>query len=375
MSLTDCELRRTARHLSLPGFGIHQQEKLHDSHLLVIGAGGLGCPALQSLAAAGIGTITVIDDDTVDITNIHRQILFGADDVGQLKVEVAARRLKQLQPGINVRAVAQRLTVDNALELFSSADMVLDGSDSFSTKYLAADAAEITGVPLIWATVLQYHGDVAYFRSGPDFRGVGLRDLFPVQPDADSVPDCAEAGVLGATTATMGALMATQAIGLLAGIGGVNSTGGIAPGYLLSYDAFPSRSRVFHVGADPQRQLRTRLEPDYGGPACAAPAGLNARALVEAVRGGEFLALDIREPHEHLLADLPAGAHSVKLPLSDIDSPERVRSCFGGFPHGAQVLVYCASGKRSAAFVEEYTDLATSAGLSLTSLPGGVNAL
>ena len=202
--------------------------------------------------------------------------------------------------------------------------------------------------------------------------GVGLRDLFPVQPDADSVPDCAEAGVLGATTATMGAFMATQAIGLLAGIDGLD---GVASGYLLSYDAFPPRSRVFHVGADPQRQLRTRLEPDYGGQACAAPAGLNARALVDAVRGGGFLALDIREPHEHLLADLPAGTHSEKLPLSEIDSPERVRSCFAGFPLGAQVLVYCASGKRSGAFVEEYSQLAESAGLSLTSLPGGVNAL
>ena len=167
MALPDYELRRIARHLALPGFGLEQQERLHNAHVLVIGAGGLGCPLMQSLASAGVGTITVIDDDTVDITNIHRQILFGADDVGKLKVEVAAQRLEELQPGITVNALAQRLNTDNAVELVGSVDLVLDGSDSFSTKYLVADAAEITGTPLIWATVLRFHGDLALFHSGP----------------------------------------------------------------------------------------------------------------------------------------------------------------------------------------------------------------
>ncbi|NLZ59010.1 MAG: hypothetical protein GX898_12100, partial [Corynebacterium sp.] len=189
MSLPDTELRRTARQLALPGWGMEQQERLHRSHVLVIGGGGLGCPAMQSLASAGIGHITVIDDDTVDITNIHRQILFGASDVGRPKVEVVAERLRDLQPDIAVTALRERLTVDNAVELVGGVDLVLDGSDSFATKYLVADAAEITGTPLVWGTVLRFRGDVCLFADG-----VGLRDLFPVQPTGDSIPDCATAG-------------------------------------------------------------------------------------------------------------------------------------------------------------------------------------
>src|SRR5699024_10636774 len=142
MALPDHELRRVARHLALPGFGLEQQERLHNAHVLVIGAGGLGCPLMQSLASAGVGTITVIDDDTVDITNIHRQILFGADDVGKLKVEIAAHRLRDLQPGITVNALAQRLNKENAVEMVYSVDLVIERSVSYFTKYLVVDAAD-----------------------------------------------------------------------------------------------------------------------------------------------------------------------------------------------------------------------------------------
>src|SRR5699024_7311160 len=147
----------------------------------------------------------------------------------------------------------QRLNTDNAVELVGSVDLVLDGSDSFSTKYLVADAAEITGTPLIWATVLRFHGDLALFHSGPNFRGVGLRDLFPDQPDANSVPDCATAGVLGATTATMGALMATHAIDSLRGMGARK------PGKMSSIMAFRRTRRPFKQAADPDRSLNTDL--------------------------------------------------------------------------------------------------------------------
>ncbi|MFH0412802.1 ThiF family adenylyltransferase [Corynebacterium sp. L4756] len=369
MTLPESELRRTARHLALPGFGIEQQQRLYDAHVLVIGAGGLGCPLMQSLASAGVGTITVIDDDTVDITNIHRQILFGADDVGQLKVEVAAERLSQLQPGINVNALAKRLNTTNAVELIGSVDLVLDGSDSFSTKYLVADAAEITGTPLVWATVLRFHGDLALFHSGPDYRGVGLRDLFPQQPDADSVPDCATAGVLGATTATMGALMATYAIGYLTGIGD------ITPGEMLSYDAFPPQTRSFRVAADPERALVTELQENYNvapiGATCVASS--QAQELLDAVRRGEMLALDIREPHEVLISDVPDGIATKKLPLSGIDSEDDIAKLLADIK--LDVVVYCASGVRSSALVERYFDVAQRAGVKLVSLPGGVNGL
>lgn len=356
MPLTQAELRRTARHLSLPGFGIAEQERLHNAHVLMVGAGGLGCPALQSLAAAGIGTITIIDDDTVDLSNIHRQTLFGAADIGKPKVEVAAARLKELQPGITVHTLQERFTVDNALALLRNADIVLDGSDTFATSYLIADAAEITGTPLVWATVLRFHGDLALFHSGPSHRGVGLRDLFPTQPPGDLVPDCATAGVLGATTAVMGSLMATHTIGFLAGLQGIE------PGTMLTYDAFPASTRSFVIAADPARSVVTQLAPNYGETMCEI-----APDLLERVRSGELLALDIREEHEVLLADLPAHIPSVKLPLSQIISPHDVQKAIGEHP---KVLVYCASGVRSANFTKKYHDL----NAELLSLPGGVQA-
>ncbi|MHA2789263.1 ThiF family adenylyltransferase [Corynebacterium sp. S7] len=360
MTLPKAELHRTARQLALPGYGLEQQTRLHNSHVLVIGAGGLGCPAMQSLASAGVGTITVIDDDTVDISNIHRQILFGASDVGKPKVEVAATRLAELQPGIKVNAINDRLRSDNALAIADGVDLILDGSDSFTTKYLVADTAEITGTPLLWGTVLRFHGDVALFNSGPHTRGIGLRDLFPEQPDADSVPDCATAGVLGATTAVVGSLMATQAIAFLAGLNGVE------PGLMLSYDALPATMRSFKITADPHRELVTSLQSNYGAASCTMTAA--TQSLLDDVRAGLLTALDIREPHEVLLADLPQDLPSLKLPLSQIHSEQVVTDALAG---SGRVLVYCASGKRSADFVERYRHLGT----ELVSLPGGVGSL
>ena len=207
--------------MNLPGFGPEQQAALHAAHVLVIGAGGLGCPIMQTLAATGVGKISLIDDDTVDLTNIHRQILFGADDVGRKKTEVAAERLKALQPDIEVTIIDGRMTADNAVGLLEGIDVLIDGSDTFATKFLAADAAEITGTPLVWGSVLRYRGDVALWWSGPGAPegGVGLRDLYPDQPDAGSVPDCATAGVLGVTTSVVGGLMATEVIKFLTGVG------------------------------------------------------------------------------------------------------------------------------------------------------------
>ena len=352
--LPESEMRRVARQLALPGYGPEQQEALHRAHVLVIGAGGLGCPAMQSLASAGVGHITVIDDDTVDLTNIHRQILFGASDVGRVKVEVAAERLAELQPGIEVTALNERLTVANAVSLVGSVDLVIDGSDSFQTKYLVADAAEITGTPLVWGTVLRFHGDVCLFTSGPSARGVGLRDLFPTQPPG--IEDCATAGVLGATTAVVGGLLATTAIGYLTGLD-------VVPGRMLSYDAFPGSTRTFRVTADPARELVTSLESTYGGEACAV-----GPSPLDEVRAGRAILLDIREPHEKMLNDSLADLDPVRLPLSDIFSPDTIRRRLGD---AERVVVHCASGVRSARFCEQYADL----GYEFIDLPGGINGV
>lgn len=354
MTLPEHELRRTARQLALPGWGMEQQERLHGAHALVIGAGGLGCPAMQSLASAGVGHITVIDDDTVDLSNIHRQILFGASDVGRPKVEVAAQRLRELQPGVTVTALRERLSTANAVALVGSVDLVLDGSDSFATKYLVADAAEITGTPLVWGTVLRFRGDVCLFTGG-----VGLRDLFPEQPRGDSIPDCATAGVLGATTATVGALMATEAIKFLAGLP-------VRPGRMLSYDALAATTRSFTVTADPQRQRVTSLQATYGDEVCTVGPG--PQELLDDVRAGRAVLLDIREPHEKLLDDSLADLDPVRLPLSDIFGPGTITRALGD---AQRVVVHCASGVRSARFCEQYADL----GYEFIDLPGGITGL
>ncbi|KQB86646.1 ThiF family adenylyltransferase [Corynebacterium lowii] len=363
------ELRRVARHLALPGFGMEEQERLHASRVLVIGAGGLGCPLLQSLAAAGLGHIVLLDDDVVDLSNIHRQILFGASDVGRPKVEVAAARLRELQPGISVEARQERLDNTNALDYFRGVDLVIDGSDTFATKYLSADASEITGTPLLWGTVLRFSGQVALWHSGAGAEtgaqpSVGLRDLFPEQPAADSVPDCATAGVLGATTAVVANLMATETIALLSGLRPV------VPGTVLTYDALAATLCTFRVSADPAREPVTELADDYGAGACGVDSSGLAGSLLPEVRSGAAAALDIREPHEVLLSDLPADLHPHRLPLSSVGSIDDVSAALRGM--GAEkVVVYCASGKRSAEFVRRYGDL----GWELVSLPGGVKGI
>ena len=367
MTLPDNELRRIARQLNLPGFGMDQAQKLADARVLVVGAGGLGCPAMQSLAAVGVGKILLYDDDVVDLTNIHRQILFGAGDVGRRKVDAAAERLRQIQPGIEIDAVHARLTPDNILSALAGVDLVLDGSDTFATKYLVADAAEITGTPLIWGTVLRYAGQVALWHSGPGVDGgVSLRDFFPTQPAADSTPDCATAGVLGVTTSVVGNLMATEAIKHLTGLGES------VPGRVYGYDALGTSLRSFTVRADPARLPVTELEDFYGAGACAAPPAPErdpeVPRLLELVREGRARALDVREPHEKLLADLPSGA-DLHLPVSEA-SPERVTALLADV--AVPVVVYCASGRRSAEFVSVHADLVST---ELLSLPGGVDGL
>ena len=369
ISLPEQELRRTARQMNLPGFGPNQQEALHRAKVLVIGAGGLGCPVMQTLAATGVGHISLIDDDVVDLTNIHRQILFGASDVGRKKTEVAAERLRELQPGIEVTTIDGRMDSSNAVELLDGIDVLIDGSDTFTTKFMAADAAEITGTPLVWGSVLRYRGDVALWWSGPGAPedGVGMRDLYPDQPDADSVPDCATAGVLGVTTSVVGGLMATEVIKFLTGVGE-------APvGTLRMYDALTTQIRSFGVRRDPGRELVTSFG-DYEGTACAVPDD-GSEELLAAVATGAAVALDVREEHEKAIKDISAVT-SEHIPTSELEVNSQLGDDFiDSLPEGTDVVVYCASGKRSQGFVDKHAARAAERNVTLTSLPGGVNAL
>ncbi|MDK4335913.1 ThiF family adenylyltransferase [Corynebacterium accolens] len=367
------ELHRVARQTLLPGFGIAQQEALHGTHVFVIGAGGLGCPLMQQLAAAGVGEISVIDDDTVDLTNIHRQILFGAQDVGRSKVDVAAEKLEQLQPGIVVHAIRDRLTADNAVDYLRGVDILVDGSDTFATKFLAADAAEITGTPLVWGSVLRFRGDCAVWWSGPGAEsGVGMRDLYPLQPDPDSVPDCATAGVLGVTTSVVAGLMSTELIQFATGMNRDRV------GLLSIYDALTSSITHFRVPHDPARELTTQLQHNYGGAACALPGAEDTAAMFDDLRAGA-VAIDVREAGEAAIDDFffDATAKHYHLPTTVWqEDPEAARSLLDSLQGAglSDAWVYCASGKRSASFISAFAEEAEQRGIMLHNVAGGIKS-
>lgn len=334
--LDELERQRVARQLRLPGFGIEQQEKLNKGRVLVIGVGGLGSPALQSLAAAGVGSIRLVDNDTVDVSNIQRQILFGVGDVGRSKVHVAAERLRAIQPGIRIDARTERLTAHNAHELAEGCDVILDGSDTFATKFLCGDLAEITGIPLVWGSVLQFEGHMGVFT-----REVGLRDLFPEAPTQGL--NCADAGVLGATTAVIANLMATETIKILAGIGTVQ------PGAVTTYNALTSTFRTYTVGRDPLRSA--------------------ARTLYTWTLPNEYELIDVREPHE--IEHTPSGAH-ITLPQSMWNDTTAIQHALDNITTD-NVVVVCASGIRSAAFIEQFAHL--NPHLTFHNVPSGINEL
>lgn len=217
MTFSAEELERYARHLVLPEVGGPGQQRLRDARALVIGAGGLGSPAIQYLAAAGIGHLRVADDDAVSLSNLQRQVLHGTNDVGRAKVASAADAVARLNPHCRFEPVAERLTEANAARLLAGATVCLDGSDNFATRYLAADACEAAGVPLVTAAVGRFDGTLTVQLPG----GRRYRDLFPQAPPAGTVASCAEAGILGAVTGVMGALQAVEALKLVTGAGDV----------------------------------------------------------------------------------------------------------------------------------------------------------
>src|SRR3954468_1761339 len=237
---------RFARQITLPGVGLGGQERLTDARVLVIGAGSLGSAVLPTLAAAGVGTLGIVDDDTVELSNLHRQTLHTTADVGRLKVDSAADRLAGIVAG-TLDAHAVRFTEANAADLAAEFDLLVDGSDNFETRYLANDTARALGIPLVWGSIAQYGGHVGVVLpgDGPDYR-----DLFPVQPDPSSVITCAGGGVLPSVCGVVGSLMATEVLKLLAGLGDPLS------GRVTSYDALTGRFREVAFSPDPDRPDR-----------------------------------------------------------------------------------------------------------------------
>lgn len=271
------QMERFQRHFSLDGFGIEAQAKLLNSRVVVIGAGGLGAPILTYLAAAGVGTIEVIDHDVVDRSNLHRQVIHSEASIGQPKTASAAAAMRGLHPEIVIHEHREPITAANALELIREADIVVDGSDNFATRYVVADACEIADKPMVSGSILRFAGQVSLFWAG---HGPAYRDLYPEAPDAGEVPTCAQAGVLGVLPGVIGSIMATETIKFLTGIGRT------LLGRVLIYDALEASFREIRLQPDPERVPVTSIGADVAGlggfnpeaPAAAAPAADDAPA-------------------------------------------------------------------------------------------------
>jgi sulfur-carrier protein adenylyltransferase/sulfurtransferase len=337
MPLTPEEIARYERHLALPGFGPAAQEKLKSASVLVIGAGGLGCPALLYLAAAGVGRIAIVDPDTVDLSNLQRQVLYTAADVGAGKAETAALRLRAMNPLIRIDAHGVRFSRANALELVRSCDLVVDGSDNFATRYLVNDACVIAGRPFVYGAIQGFEGQVSVFnwRGGPTYRC-----LFPEPPEPGSVPSCAEAGVLGAVTGLIGAAQACEAIKVLAGVGQPLS------GRLLVWNTLTMASSIVGLKADPGAPRVTGLPPEGYGETCGVPGGadeIDREGLKRMLKsGGPVQLLDVREGWEREAGSIEPSKH---LPLRHLETSSPAD--LAPFDPSVPTVVYCAHGIRS----------------------------
>jgi len=340
------ELERYSRHLTLPQLGETGQRRLKNARVLVIGAGGLGAPALQYLAAAGVGTIGVVDDDVVSVSNLQRQVVHGMADIGRPKVDSAADAVARLNPLVTVHRHPERLSTDNALEIFSGYDLIMDGADNFGTRFLVSDAAELTGIPVVWGSILRFDGQVSVFWSG---HGPVYRDLFPEAPAPGQVPSCAEGGVLGMLPATIGSVMVTEALKLITGIG--------RPllGRVLIHDALAQTWRELTVLPDPHRPPVTDLSrvalacglPSDDDAAPAPHETVTAPELAELLTArslGEtsFTLVDVREDWERNLVAIPGSVH---VPLQDV--LDRGVTALPDEAEGT-VILHCKAGARSA---------------------------
>jgi adenylyltransferase/sulfurtransferase len=340
--LTREEVARYSRHLIIPDLGPDGQKRLKNARVLVIGAGGLGSPTLLYLAAAGVGTIGIVDFDVVDESNLQRQIIHGVADVGRSKAQSARDSIAAINPLVNVRLHEFRLEAGNAVELFGGYDLIVDGADNFATRYLVNDAAVLAGKPYVWGSIYRFEGQVSVFwEDAPGGRGLNYRDLYPEPPPPGLVPSCAEGGVLGVVCASIAAVMATEAVKLIAGIG--------EPllGRLMLYDALQMSYRTIAVRKDPSAPRITGLV-DYEQLCGAAPADavtgstITPRELRELLDSGEKLALiDVREPVEWDIVHID-GAQLI--PKSLITSGEGLAQ----LPHDRKAVLYCKTGVRSA---------------------------
>ncbi|HJQ46247.1 MAG TPA: adenylyltransferase/sulfurtransferase MoeZ [Amycolatopsis sp.] len=343
--LTREEVARYSRHLIIPDVGMDGQKRLKNARVLVIGAGGLGSPALLYLAAAGVGTLGVIDFDVVDESNLQRQVIHGQSDVGKPKAVSAKESIAEINPLIDVVLHTEQLTSANALDVFRGYDLILDGTDNFATRYLVNDAAVLLGKPYVWGSIFRFEGQVSVFwEDAPNGRGLNYRDLYPEPPPPGMVPSCAEGGVLGVLCASIGSIMVTEAIKLLTGIG--------EPllGRLISYDALEMRYREVKIRKDPDTPKITELidydafcgvVSDEAADAAAGHTITPAELKAKFDAGEDFELIDVREPHEYEIVNIK-GAKLI--PKDRILSGEALAE----LPQDKPIVLHCKSGARSA---------------------------
>jgi adenylyltransferase/sulfurtransferase len=364
------QFERYRRHLTLPEFGLAAQQRLLASRVLLIGAGGLGCPTALYLAAAGVGTIGIVDDDVVDASNLQRQILYGTRDLGRPKVEVARERIVALNPDVTVEPFATRLSSTNALEILGRYDVIVDGTDNFPTRYLSNDACVLLGRPNVYGSIFRFEGQASVFDAK---RGPCYRCLHPEPPPPGAVPSCAEGGVLGVLPGVIALIQATETIKVLTGIG--------EPliGRLLLYEALSMRFDEFRLDKDPACPVcgpapTVTALIDYEG-FCGVPAHDRGEAALPReksatevaamrARGETFLLLDVREPDEFVKARIE-GARLV--PLGDLEARAEE---LGRWREGT-VVVHCKSGRRSA---KACATLAALGFRDVWNLAGGIEA-
>ena len=348
IGLTNEERERYSRHLLIPQIGVQGQIRLKKSAVLLVGCGALGSPAALYLAAAGVGRLGLVDDDVVDATNLHRQILHGESWVGKSKLESAAARLGEINPHVMIEPHPERFVPENALRIASGYDLIIDGSDNFPTRFLTNDSAYFLRKPLVYGAVHRFEGQTAVF--APHLDGPCYRCLLPHLPAPGSVPTCQEAGVLGALPGIIGSLQALEALKLLLGLGE------IPLGRLTVYDALHSRFRSLQLERDPRCRLCGE-EPEIHSVAnaetCAASGcasshddmrSITTREL-RAMLAGKFdgLLIDVREPHEHAMARIEGARH---VPLGQL------MEHIAGLPRDRDIYIHCQMGMRSARAVE-----------------------
>ena len=327
MNLSSEEQKQYNRHIILKEIGEKGQLQLKKSKVLVIGAGGLGCPILQYIAAAGVGTIGIIDDDVVDQTNLQRQILYTVDDIGKSKAETAAQRLSKLNPFVHFNVFKEKLTSENAIPLFRQYDIIVDGSDNFQTRYLSNDAAIIANKPLVYGSIFKFEGQVSVFNLNGS---ATYRCLYPTPPKPEESPNCSEIGVMGVLPGIIGSLQANEVIKIICGIGEILAN------KLLIFDVLAMRQMTLKYSKS-DNAVVTQLENNYDFFCGFVPAENEIEQDELEENLSNYNLLDVREEYEH--EDYNIGGQHI--PLDELDDR------FEEIDTSKPVVVYCASGMRS----------------------------